>query len=154
MILVINGPNLNLLGKREPQVYGSQTLSDLETQCKSWGKELGISVECRQSNHEGEILDWLHSASDEGFKGIVINPGGFTHTSVALRDGVAGITVPVIEVHLSNIYARESFRHHSYISVVCKGVISGLGFQGYRSAIQTLGDITKPAKKRKAESLA
>ena len=154
MILVINGPNLNLLGKREPQVYGSQTLADLETQCKSWGKELGMSVHCRQSNHEGVILDWLHVASDEGFKGIVINPGGLTHTSVALRDAISGITVPVVEVHLSNIYARESFRHHSYISAVCKGVISGLGFQGYQYALRVLGETHKQHKKRKSENLS
>jgi 3-dehydroquinate dehydratase-2 len=140
VLLVINGPNLNLLGKREPQVYGSQTLADLEKQCKVWGKEQGIAIHCRQSNHEGVILDWLHAAYEEGFKGIVINPGGLTHTSVALRDAIAGITVPAIEVHLSNVYARESFRHHSYISAVCKGSIAGLGFQGYKCAIETFAE--------------
>jgi 3-dehydroquinate dehydratase II len=153
MILVINGPNLNLLGKREPHLYGSQTLADLEKQCKAWGKEKGIAVTCQQSNHEGIILDWLHAASDEGFKGIVINPGGLTHTSVALRDAIAGITVPVIEVHISNVYARESFRHHSYISAVCKGTIAGLGFLGYKSAIHTLAEGLQ-VKRRKNDRLA
>jgi 3-dehydroquinate dehydratase II len=138
MILVINGPNLNLLGKREPNVYGSQTLSDLEQRCKEWGEALATTVDCRQSNHEGLILDWLHAAEQEGFEGIVLNPGGFTHTSVALRDAVSAINLPVIEVHLSNIYAREAFRHHSFVSAVCEGVISGLGFEGYRAAIQIL----------------
>jgi 3-dehydroquinate dehydratase II len=138
MILVINGPNLNLLGKREPGIYGSGTLADLETQCKAWGEELGVTIDCRQSNHEGVILDWLHSAEQEGFGGIVINPGGLTHTSVALRDAISAITVPVIEVHLSNVHAREEFRHHSYISAVCEGTISGLGFQGYHAAIRAL----------------
>jgi 3-dehydroquinate dehydratase II len=141
MILVINGPNLNLLGKREPTIYGSGNLTDLETQCKGWGEELTTTVDCRQSNHEGVILDWLHSAEQEGFEGIVINPGGLSHTSVALRDAIAAINVPVIEVHLSNIYAREDFRHHSYISAVCEGVISGLGFQGYKAAIHALKTI-------------
>jgi 3-dehydroquinate dehydratase II len=138
MILVINGPNLNLLGKREPSIYGSGNLTDLENQCKAWGEELTTTIDCRQSNHEGVILDWLHSAEQEGFEGIVVNPGGFSHTSVALRDAISAINVPVIEVHLSNIYAREEFRHHSYVSGVCEGVISGLGFQGYKAAIQAL----------------
>ncbi len=138
MILVINGPNLNLLGKREPSIYGAGTLTDLETQCKAWGDELATTVDCRQSNHEGMILDWLHSAEQEGFEGIVINPGGLTHTSVALRDAISAINVPVIEVHLSNVHAREEFRHHSYISAVCEGTITGLGFQGYHAAIRAL----------------
>lgn len=153
MILVINGPNLNLLGKREPTVYGLQTLADLEKQCKAWGKEQNIKVECRQSNHEGVILDWLHAASEEGFKGIVINPGGLTHTSVALRDAIAGITVPAIEVHISNVHARENFRHHSYISAVCKGTIAGLGFLGYKCAIAVFAEDLNPGK-RKNDTLA
>jgi 3-dehydroquinate dehydratase II len=138
MILVLNGPNLNLLGKREPNVYGSQTLADLEQRCKEWGEEVLTTVDCRQSNHEGVLLDWLHTAEQEGFEGIVFNPGGFTHTSVALRDAISAIQLPVIEVHLSNIFAREDFRHHSYISAVCEGVISGLGFEGYHAAIRVL----------------
>lgn len=138
MILVLNGPNLNLLGKREPNVYGSQTLADLEQRCKEWGEEVLTTVDCRQSNHEGVLLDWLHAAEQEGFEGIVFNPGGFTHTSVALRDAISAIQLPVIEVHLSNIFAREDFRHHSYISAVCEGVVSGLGFEGYHAAIRIL----------------
>ncbi len=138
MILVINGPNLNMLGKREPTIYGSGSLADLETQCKTWGEDVATTVDCRQSNHEGVILDWLHSAEQEGFEGIIINPGGLTHTSVALRDAVSAITLPVIEVHLSNVHAREEFRHHSFISGVCEGTISGLGFQGYKAAIHVL----------------
>jgi 3-dehydroquinate dehydratase II len=138
MILVLNGPNLNLLGKREPNVYGSQTLADLEQRCKEWGEEVLTTVDCRQSNHEGVLLDWLHTAEQEGFEGIVFNPGGFTHSSVALRDAISAIQLPVIEVHLSNIFAREDFRHHSYISAVCEGVISGLGFEGYHAAIRIL----------------
>jgi 3-dehydroquinate dehydratase II len=138
MILVLNGPNLNLLGKREPNVYGSQTFADLEQRCKEWGEEVLTTVDCRQSNHEGVLLDWLHSAAQEGFEGIVFNPGGFTHTSVALRDAISAIDLPVIEVHLSNIFAREDFRHHSFISAVCEGVISGLGFEGYHAAIRIL----------------
>lgn len=138
MILVLNGPNLNLLGKREPNVYGSQTLADLEQRCKEWGEEVLTTVDCRQSNHEGVLLDWLHTAEQEGFEGIVFNPGGFTHTSVALRDAISAIQLPVIEVHLSNIFAREDFRHHSFISAVCEGVISGLGFEGYHAAIRII----------------
>jgi len=138
MILVINGPNLNLLGQREPDVYGAATLSDLETACENWGKELGTEVECRQSNHEGQLLEWLHGAEAEGATGIILNAGGYTHTSVALRDAVSGINIPVIEVHLSNIHARESFRHHSYLAAVCLGSIVGLGFAGYRAALHIL----------------
>jgi 3-dehydroquinate dehydratase II len=138
MILVLNGPNLNLLGKREPNIYGSQTLADLEQRCKEWGEELLTTVDFRQSNHEGVLIDWLHAAEQEGFEGIIFNPGGFTHTSVALRDAISAIDLPVIEVHLSNIFAREEFRHHSYISAVCEGVISGLGFEGYHAAIRIL----------------
>lgn len=135
MILVINGPNLNLLGQREPDIYGSASLSDLEAACKTWGNELGIKVECRQTNHEGDILEWLHAAQNEGITGIILNAGAYTHTSVALHDAISGITVPVIEVHLSNIHARESFRHHSLIAAACLGSIAGLGFASYRAAL-------------------
>ena len=138
MILVLNGPNLNLLGKREPEVYGRDTLEDLEARCEAWGAEVGAPVVCRQSNYEGQILDWLHRAEDEGVKGIVLNPGGLTHTSVALRDAVAGITPLVVEVHLSNVYARERFRHRSFVSAVCVGSITGLGVEGYGAAIRFL----------------
>ena len=138
MILILNGPNLNLLGKREPDVYGANSLTDLENDCVRWGEQLGVEIHCRQTNHEGELIDWLHDAKDEGAYGVVLNAGGLTHTSVALRDAIAGIDVPVIEVHLSNVHARETFRHHSYISAVCEGSISGLGFFGYHAAILAL----------------
>ena len=138
MILVLNGPNLNLLGTREPEVYGRDTLHDLEKACVRWGQSLGVQVACRQSNYEGQLLEWLHSAADEGFTGVVINPGGLTHTSVALRDAVAGITLPTIEIHLSNVHARESFRHHSYLSAVCIGTVTGLGLDGYYAALFAL----------------
>lgn len=138
MILVLNGPNLNLLGQREPAVYGTATLADLEARCQAWGEEVGTTVSCRQSNHEGVLLDLLHSAAQGGIRGVVINPGGLTHTSVALRDAVAGTALPTLEVHMSNIYAREAFRHHSYLSAVCIGTIAGLGVAGYGAAIRFL----------------
>ena len=138
MLLILNGPNLNLLGTREPEVYGSATLSDLETQCERWAAEVGTNVRCHQSNHEGQLIDWLHQAAEDGIKGIVLNPGGLTHTSVALRDAVSGISTPVVEVHISNVYARESFRHHSYLSAVCAGTVTGLGLYGYEAAIRFL----------------
>lgn len=131
--LVINGPNLNLLGQREPGIYGSLSLAELEEQCRAWGRGLELDVECRQSNHEGMLLDWLHAARCSF---IVLNGGAYSHTSVALRDAVAGISVPVFEVHLSNVFAREEFRHHSHLSPVSRGVICGLGPLGYRLALQ------------------
>ena len=138
MILVLNGPNLNRLGKREPKVYGFETLADLEDKCAAWAQELGMDLKHHQSNHEGQLIDWLHEAEDSGVSGIVLNPGGLTHTSVALRDAVASISVPVIEVHISNVHAREAFRHRSLVSAVCAGTITGLGLFGYRAAILAL----------------
>ena len=138
MILVLNGPNLNLLGRREPEVYGHQSLADLETLCSEWGASLRLGVVCRQSNYEGQLLEWLHGAEAEGIRGVILNPGGLTHTSVALRDAVAGINLPVVEVHLSNVHAREPFRHHSYVSAVCLGTVTGLGVDGYYAALYTL----------------
>ena len=138
MILVLNGPNLNLLGRREPEVYGYQTLADLENMCGEWGTSLGLEVVCRQSNYEGQLLEWLHGAATEGVRGVVLNPGGLTHTSVVLRDAVAGIKVPVVEVHLSNVHAREAFRHRSYVSAVCVGTVTGLGVDGYYAALFAL----------------
>ena len=143
MILVLNGPNLNLLGRREPEVYGRGTLADLEGACDRYGLEAGVAVRCRQSNHEGELLDWLHGAAAEGVTGLVLNLGAYTHTSVALRDAVSGVALPAVEVHLSNVYARESFRHHSYLSAVCVGTITGLGVAGYGAAIRFLAEHTR-----------
>ena len=138
MILVLNGPNLNRLGTREPEVYGKTTLSELEAQCRRWGEELGQAVRCHQSNDEGQLIDWLHQAANEGVRGIVLNAGGLTHTSVALRDAVSSIPTPVVEVHLSNVHAREPFRHHSYLSAVCAGTVTGLGIYSYEAAIRFL----------------
>ncbi|HEV7278184.1 MAG TPA: type II 3-dehydroquinate dehydratase [Devosiaceae bacterium] len=138
-ILVLNGPNLNMLGVREPATYGSQTLADIETMCEAEGKALGLEVEARQSNHEGELVTWIQQALGE-FGGIVINPGAYSHTSVAIHDALRAVGLPVIEVHLSNIYTRESFRHHSYVSPVATGVICGLGATGYRLALAALAE--------------
>jgi 3-dehydroquinate dehydratase-2 len=143
MILVLNGPNLNLLGRREPEVYGRETLLDLETMCQRWAEEAGTRALCRQSNHEGVLIDWLHEATAEGIQGVVINPGGLTHTSVALRDAVAGVALPTVEVHISNVHARERFRHHSYLSAVCIGTVAGLGLFGYGAAIRFLAERLK-----------
>lgn len=136
-ILVLNGPNLNLLGTREPDTYGAMTLPELDGLCREWGAEHDALVECRQSNYEGELIEWLHGADREGVAGVVVNAGGYTHTSVALRDAIAAIPAPAIEVHLTNVHARERFRHRSLIAPVCVGTISGLGPAGYRAAIET-----------------
>lgn len=133
-ILVINGPNLNLLGKREPGIYGHQTLADIGEQLDQQAAQLGVILEHFQSNHEGEIVDRIHAAMGN-IDFIVINPGAFTHTSVALRDALLGVNIPFIEIHLSNIHAREPFRHHSYLSDKAVGVICGLGAQGYQFAL-------------------
>lgn len=132
---VLNGPNLNLLGTREPEVYGTLTHEGLVAQIGAWGRELGVAVECFQSNSEGDLLDRVHAAPGR-VDFLVLNPGALTHTSVALRDALAGIPVPAIEVHLSNIYAREEWRRHSWISPVCRGIIGGLGAVGYRLALE------------------
>ena len=138
-VLVLNGPNLNMLGIREPKTYGSQTLADVEALCTAEGKALGLTVECRQSNREGELCEWIQDAYGK-VDGIVINPGGYSHTSVAIRDALSAVGIPTIEVHLSNIHAREEFRHHSFVSVVAVGVICGLGATGYRLALQALAE--------------
>lgn len=142
MILVLNGPNLNLLGNREPDVYGRLTLPELEAMCEATAAQLGQRAVCRQSNHEGQLIDWLHGAATEGALGVVFNPGGYTHTSVALRDAIAAVTVPVVEVHLSNTAAREEFRHKSLVAPVCVGSVIGLGAAGYRLAIRHLAELT------------
>lgn len=134
-LLLLNGPNLNLLGTREPEVYGSTTLADVESAAKDQAAQAKASIECFQSNHEGALIDRIHAARKEGVQAIVINPGGLTHTSVALRDALAGVAIPFIEVHISNVHAREAFRHFSYLSPIASGVICGLGVEGYRIAI-------------------
>ena len=137
-ILVVHGPNLNLLGTREPEVYGRQTLADIDAQLVALGLELGAEVATFQSNHEGALIDRIHQARVEGVAGILINPGGLTHTSVALRDALSAVAIPTIEVHLSNVHAREEFRRHSYISGVVLGQICGLGAQSYQLALHGL----------------
>lgn len=134
-LLLLNGPNLNLLGTREPEVYGSTTLADIESAAVAQAKNAGASLVVFQSNHEGVLIDRIQAAKTEGIDAIVINPAAFTHTSVALRDALAGVAIPFIEVHISNIHQRETFRHHSYLSGIAVGVICGLGVEGYRLAI-------------------
>jgi 3-dehydroquinate dehydratase II len=138
VLWVIHGPNLDRLGRREPAVYGHQTLADVNAACKEAAGALGFAAECRQSAHEGDLIAWLHEAADAGAAGVAINPGGYTHTSVALRDAIASIDVPVVEVHLSNVHAREAFRHVSLTGGACVGTIAGLGVEGYRAALRFL----------------
>ncbi len=136
-IAIINGPNLDRLGTREPSIYGAESLSDLEASLKAEAEQLGLSVEFYQSNHEGVIIDTINQTlTQKSVEGIIINPGALTHTSLALRDALAGCNIPCIEVHISNIYQREAIRQHSISAPACLGVISGLGFQGYRSALR------------------
>ncbi|MDQ2915579.1 MAG: type II 3-dehydroquinate dehydratase [Pseudomonadota bacterium] len=141
-ILVLNGPNLNLLGTREPAVYGAETLADVERLCRDEAGKLGMSADCRQSNHEGQLIDWIHEAGREiaagDMLGVVFNPGAFTHTSVALHDAIKGANATVIELHISNVHAREEFRRHSYISPAARGIIVGFGVIGYAIAIGAL----------------
>ncbi|MDE2402498.1 MAG: type II 3-dehydroquinate dehydratase [Burkholderiales bacterium] len=134
-ILVLHGPNLNLLGTREPQVYGATTLEQINTRLSQHAAAHGASLSAFQSNHEGALIDRVHAARTDGTQFILINPGAFTHTSVALRDALAGVALPFIEIHLSNVHRRESFRHHSYFSDIAEGVIVGLGAQGYQLAL-------------------
>jgi len=136
-LLIINGPNLNLLGKREPEIYGDIKLEEITAKLQSIASELNVSIECRQSNHEGDIVDWLGDAS-ENFDGIVINPAAYTHTSVAIHDALKGCGLPAIEVHISNIHAREDFRHQSITAPVCIAQICGLGIDGYEWALKAL----------------
>jgi 3-dehydroquinate dehydratase-2 len=138
-VLVLSGPNLNLLGTREPDKYGRDTLADIHKALKALGAELGVAVDCRQSNHEGELLDWIHQTRGK-HAGIVLNGGALTHTSIALRDAIAAVDTPCVEVHLSNIHAREEFRHHSFTGAVCVGVITGFGKQSYLLGLRALVD--------------
>ncbi len=130
-IYILNGPNLNLLGMREPEVYGTDTLDDIAARLDDQAREAGAEIDFRQSNHEGHLIDWLHEASAQGAKAVILNAGAYTHTSVALYDAIKAIAVPVIEVHISNPHAREEFRHHSFVSPVARGVIVGFGVHGY-----------------------
>ncbi|MDQ2821636.1 MAG: type II 3-dehydroquinate dehydratase [Pseudomonadota bacterium] len=134
-LLLLNGPNLNLLGSREPTVYGAATLADIESAATARAVAAGGTLSCFQSNHEGALIDRIHAAAVEAVDYIVINPGGLTHSSVALRDALAGVAIPFVEVHISNVHQREAFRHHSYLSGIAQGVICGLGTDGYLFAI-------------------
>lgn len=135
--MLLNGPNLNLLGTREPEIYGSETLQDIETNLLAIAKEVNCDLICHQSNAEHELVDLVHSAREEEVKCIIINPGALTHSSIALRDALSGVGIPFIEIHISNIYAREDFRQVSYLSDIAQGVISGLGIEGYELALRT-----------------
>jgi len=138
IVYVLNGPNLNLLGLREPEIYGSDSLDDIAGRLEDRARALGLAVDIRQSNHEGHLIDWLHEAQAQGAKAVILNPGGFTHTSVALHDAVKAVDVPVIEVHLSNPQARESFRRRSFVAPVAKGTIAGFGALGYELALDAV----------------
>jgi len=142
-VLVLNGPNLNMLGKRQPQIYGRETLADVEKACRAEAQRLGLAVDFAQSNHEGVLVDLIQTAREKN-SAIVINAGAYTHTSVALLDALNAAELPAVEVHISNIYKRESFRHRSYISPAAVGVIAGLGIQGYLLALQALARLLKP----------
>jgi len=141
-ILIVNGPNLNLLGIREPDIYGRETLADIEQRCVQKAKALGLEITMRQSNHEGELIDWIHEAVTK-WSAIIINPAAYTHTSVAIMDALKLVNCPIVEVHISNIYQRETFRHHSYVSPVATGVICGFGSAGYEVALEAISGLLR-----------
>lgn len=143
-VMVINGPNLNLLGTRQPEIYGPATLADVEQLSAERAASLGLEADCRQSNHEGEIVDWIQEARG-GHAGIIINAGGLSHTSMAIPDALQGVALPVIEIHVSNIYSREAFRHHSRVSPAAIGVIAGFGIAGYGLALEALATVLEEA---------
>lgn len=144
-ILILNGPNLNLLGTREPDVYGHESLANIEIECAAHAKTLDMTIDLRQSNSEGKCVDWIQEAAT-GWSGIIINPAAYTHTSVAIMDALKQVDCPIIEVHLSNIFARESFRHHSYVSPVSSGVICGFGGKGYILALDAMAQLVRKRK--------
>ena len=144
-ILILNGPNLNLLGQREPEIYGRTTLADIEAMCRAEAARLGVEADCRQSNSEGELVTWIQEAPQR-FAGVILNAGAYSHTSIALLDAGRALIIPLIEVHLSNIYQRESFRHHSYISLAAKGIICGFGSRGYLMALGALAAMLDDAQ--------
>lgn len=141
-IYILNGPNLNLLGKRQPEIYGHETLADVEKQCSEVGKGFGLSVKLLQSNREGDLIDWIHEARDKA-AGIIINPGALTHTSIAILDALNAFEGPVLEVHISNVHKREAFRHHSYVSMRADGVMAGFGVEGYALAMRRMASLVK-----------
>lgn len=141
VVYVLNGPNLNLLGLREPEIYGSDTLDDIAGRLEDRARAIGLAIDMRQSNHEGHLIDWLHEANAKGAKAVLLNPGGFTHTSVALHDAIKSIRVPVIEVHLSNPHAREAFRHKSFVGSAAKGTIAGFGAASYLLALDAAASL-------------
>jgi 3-dehydroquinate dehydratase II len=151
IVYVLNGPNLNLLGKRQPAIYGSETLADVEAACRETGGALGLTVRFHQSNAEHQIIDWIHEARDVA-GGIVINPAAFTHTSVAILDALNACDCPIIEVHISNVHRREPFRHHSYVSLAASGVIAGFGTQGYLLALQRIATLIDAAERTAAST--
>ena len=141
IVFVLNGPNLNLLGTREPEIYGSDTLDDIAGRLEDRARTLGLTIDMRQSNHEGHLIDWLHEAQASGAKAVLLNAGAFTHTSVALYDAIKAISIPVIEVHLSNPHAREAFRHVSYVGMAAKATIAGFGVAGYLLALEAVAGL-------------
>ena len=145
IVYVLNGPNLNLLGKRQPHIYGHETLADVEAECRRMAAELALEIVFHQSNREYEIIDWIHEARERA-GGIVINPAAFTHTSVAILDALNACDIPIIEVHISNVHKREAFRHHSYVSTIASGVVAGFGTQGYPLALQRLARLIDDPK--------
>jgi 3-dehydroquinate dehydratase II len=145
VVYVLNGPNLNVLGKRQPHIYGAETLADVERDCRTLAAELGVEIDFRQSNREYEIIDWIHEAREKS-GGVVINPAAFTHTSVAILDALNAYDGPVLEVHISNVHKRESFRHHSYVSTRADGVIAGFGVQGYLLALRRIARLIDEKK--------
>lgn len=141
VIFVLNGPNLNLLGLREPEIYGSDTLDDIAARLEDRGKELGLAIDMRQSNHEGHLVDWLHEAQASEAKAVLLNAGAYTHTSLALYDAIRAVRTPVIEVHLSNPHARETFRHKSYVGMAARGSVAGFGAHGYLMALEAAAQL-------------